>query len=73
MVDLYELEGREPFVRKGETELMKRDWRVNFIDRRPEGAVTMEWEGWEGTRQRARNWEDRRDRWFATGRTDASA
>ena len=60
-------------IRKGETEGRNLDWRVYFIWRGPEGAVTMEWEGWEGKRQRARNWEDRRERWFATGRTDASA
>ena len=43
------------------------------MDRGPEGAVTIEWEGFEGTRQRARYWEERSERWSLTGRTDASA
>jgi len=61
-----------PFVRKGATVGRKRDWRVCFILRGPEGEVTTEWDGWEGVRQRARNWEDSRERWTEIGRTDAS-
>ena len=63
MVSLYESGGREPLVRYGATEGRKRDWRVYFIWRGPEGAVTVECDGWEGTRQRARNWDERRERW----------
>ena len=43
------------------------------MGRGPDGAVTIEWEGLEGTRQRARYWEERSERWSVTGRTDASA
>ena len=73
MASLYELCGREPFERYEETAGRKRDWRVCFMDRGPDGAVTIEWEGFEGTRQRARYWEERSERWSVTGRTDASA
>ena len=59
-------------MRKGATVGRKRDWRVCFILRGPEGAVTTEWDGWEGDRQRVRNWEESRERWSRTGRTDAS-
>ena len=49
----------------------KRDWRVCLIGKRrdPEGEVVMWWDGWEGIRVRARNWELRRERWSFMGRT----
>ena len=62
-----------PLVRYGVSDGRKRDWRVYFMFRGPEGEVVIAWEGWEGMRVRARNWEDRRDRWDATGRTLVSA
>ena len=34
-----------PSVRSGETEGRKRDWRVDLIERVPDGAVTMGKEG----------------------------
>ena len=37
--------------------------------RGPEGEVVIAWEGWEGTRVRARNWDERREMWDSTGRT----
>ena len=42
------------------------------MDRVPEGAVTIGWDGWEGRRALRRNWEQRRDRWLWTGSTWAS-
>ena len=73
MVGLYESEGRGPFDRYGDTEGRNRDCRVCFLFRGPEGEVTIAWDGWEGTRERARNWEQRRERWVSTGRTPVSA
>ena len=37
--------GRVPFVRYGATVGRNRDWRVCFMLRGPDGAVTIEWEG----------------------------
>ena len=34
-----------PSVRSGETEGRKRDWRVDLMEREPDGAVTMGNEG----------------------------
>ena len=73
MVARYESGGTIPLMRWGETVGKNLDCSVFFICRGPEGAVTIWWEGWEGTRHRARNWEERRERWSETGRTDASA
>ena len=41
--------------------------------RGPDGEVTIEWDGWEGMRERAKNWEERRERWESTGRMFVSA
>ena len=35
--------------------------------------MTTWWLGWEWTRQRARNWDERRERWSGIGRTDDPA
>ena len=61
-----------PFVRRWAIEGRKRDWRVSFMDRVPEGAVTIGWEGWDGRRALRRNWEQRRLRWLWTGSNWAS-
>ena len=61
-----------PPTSRWDTEGRKRDWRVCFMARMPEGAVTTGKEGWEGRRALRRNWEQRRDRWELTGRTCAS-
>ena len=58
-----------PPVSRWDTEGRKRDWRVCFMARVPEGAVTTGKEGWAGLRELRRNWEQRRDRWAWTGST----
>ena len=72
-VVLKEAGGIVPLERYGSIAGRKRDWRVCFLFQGPEGEVTVTWDGWEGTRERARNWEDRRERWESTGRTPVSA
>ena len=67
---LYWPGGTVPWVRYGVRVGRKRDWSVRRILRGPEGAVVI---GWEGIRVRARNWEDRRERWSYTLRDWVSA
>ena len=50
----------------------KRDCRVCFMLRGPDGRVTVEWLGWWGRRELRRYCEQRRERWSATGRTSVS-
>ena len=65
--------GRDPLVRNGATEGRNRDWRVFFILCGPEGAVTVGYDGCEGSKDRARYCVDKRFKCPLTGRTDASA
>ena len=62
-----------PLVRYGVREGRKRDWRVCLTLRGSEGEVVIARDRWEGMSVRARNWEERRDRWESTGRTLVSA
>ena len=61
-----------PLVSRWVREGRNRDWRVFFMGRVPDGAVTIEWEGWKGLRELRRNCEQRRSRWLWTGRNWAS-
>ena len=63
IICLYWPGGMVPRVRYGDTVGRNRDWSVWRMVRGPEEAVVIGWDGWEGIRVRARNWEDRRERW----------
>lgn len=62
-----------PLTRYGATVGRKRDWRVCFLLRAPEGEVTMGKEGWVGWSVLAKNWEHSSDRWAWIGRICVSA